>query len=270
MQQTINALHLVHSEIPDWAELICLKKGISLNIIASPLLGGGIQGKSYNLDINLKEGKIVVKERNESICLPKSCPERHINHDGTFCIGLNSGKNILNKNDAFIWWKDLKEFLNCQHYANKRRSWPRGKWLSHGNEAATHHLAIEKIAEKIGWQEEVIDALEYKIGWLGGNLPKLIKDSKKLLNQKSPCPRGCYTKKGYSKKPSCICNHSEKANQYGTHKPVTRRRCPNLEVVSQLIWHETQRRQAEKEFWNSFKNEKCCGTMNNCPLNNNI
>lgn len=267
MQQTIDTLYLIYSETPDWAKLIDFKEGISFNIIASPSLNGGIKGQSYDLNIKVQEAKIVVQETDNLSYLPKFCPERHINYNGTFCIGLNTGNNILNREDAATWWQHLKEFLQDQQYANKYNHWPRDKWLSHGSEAAEHHLEMEKLANRIGWEEEINQALEYKIGWLGGNLPKLVKDSKKLINQRSSCPRGCYTKKGYSKKPSCICNDSEKENQYGLHKPVTRRRCPNLEVVSQLIWHETKRRQAEKEFWNRFKNEKCCGTMDNCRLN---
>ncbi len=217
--------------------------------MANPALDGGVTGASFALTIKNEDGRIVVLETMPGAVLPAACPERHINRSSTFCIGLEAGNHIANSESAQQWWAWLEEFLKCQQWAAKYRRWPPGRWLSHGG-AGIDHLAMEKIAEELGWEEEVKLAIEHKEGWLAGELPRHRKNSEMLVNQRLPCPRGCLKRKG---------KHSHR---------VLRRKCPHKHQVSMLVKHENSRRKQEAEFVKEFlaKGFVCCGTMNKCPF----
>jgi hypothetical protein len=242
----------IRGKMPDWVQFSSIdEKAEMLHVVASPLLGGGVIGESYPIVIKDASGNVKVSEVSPGTKLPSACPERHINSDGTFCIGLNAGKNITTAVEAESWWDALASFFRCQNFAAKRGYWPREHWLSHGD-AAEDHLAMEKIAEGLGdeWEKEIKLALEYREGWLGGELPRHRKNSDMLVNQRLPCPRGCSRKKG---------KHI---------LPVARRKCSHKQQVSQLVWHENERRRKEAAYINDLisKGFKCCGSMKNCPF----
>lgn len=143
--------------------------------------------------------------------LPAYCPERHVNPDGSFCLGLSAG-DIESADEATKWWEQLQEFLRCQAIARSRGKWPPGRELAHGD-AALYQLKMEEIAKERGWLHEVQDAHAHKEGWLAGELPRERKHSGMLVNQRAACPRGCL-KKGY---------------------PILRRDCPHRDVIFRLV-----------------------------------
>lgn len=225
------------------------ENGEAFNIQANPPRSGGLSGISFALTVKNDDGNIVVLETIPGTVLPIACPERHINRNGTFCIGLNAGKKITTREDAEQWWGFLAEFLDSQQSAAKYRRWPPGRWLSHGD-AAIEHLAMEKISQKLGWEEEIRIAIEHKQGWLGGMLPRHRKNSNMLVNQRLPCPRGCLRRKGKSS------------------LRMLRRKCPHKHQVSLLVKHENSRRKLEASFVKEFLADGffCCGTMKDCPF----
>lgn len=52
--------------------------------------------------------------------LPIRCPERHIQGDQTFCLGLRY-IDVRCADDAVQWWEQLRQYLACQGVAALRR-----------------------------------------------------------------------------------------------------------------------------------------------------
>src|SRR5690606_6164310 len=110
---------------PNWISILSTSEdGEAIYIIAKPALEGGMAGGSYALTIRYEEGRITVSETNPGTALPAACPERHINRNGTFCIGLNAGNSISENNSVQQWWGWLEQFFQCQQIASKYGRWP--------------------------------------------------------------------------------------------------------------------------------------------------
>ncbi len=234
----------LEASLPSWVT-ISRRGAKKLRIDAKPTLVGGESGAEFELEIKDVGGGVKVFEAIPGTRLPPACPERHINYDGSFCVGLNEGKQITNAVEAEKWWVLLGDYLRFQQAAEKYRRWPPGHWLSHGK-AALAHLELEKIASQVGWEDEVFSAIEFRQGWLSRNLPRVRRSSDMLVNQRAPCPRGCASK----------------------GKAILRRNCPNRAVVFRLVKAELDRRDYENLFVEEFKQEgfQCCGTMAKCPF----
>ena len=119
----------------------------------------GALGRTYELVIRTTPRDTVeVWEGRPNAQLPKCCVERHINADATFCLHFGSTKPILDFDNAIDWWTSLGDFLKHQDYSSKRRKWPIHAQLSHGD-AAQAQLRMEKLAEPLGWKEEILDSI---------------------------------------------------------------------------------------------------------------
>ena len=192
--------------------------------------------------------------------LPSFCPNRHINSDGSFCLGIQTDTEKLSIKE---WMENLQEFLQAQIFASKNRKWPITcqQW-SHGN-AAFYQSKVEKLL------------LEIDLNILGLEFNKL-----RLVEKKNDLFKEPYfhiyhgdkllitgtEKKVHNKRLSCICV------KYGRAKHVTLRNCPRKcsNLLISILINEQYRVIEEDNFWKSFKNSKiqCCGTMNQCGLNN--
>lgn len=82
--------------------------------------------------------RLTVREDVAAAKLPLGCPERHINGDGTFCMGRGAGfvKWPRCGAEAEVWWENLKGFLGLQLIAASARRWPKGYGWRHGAAAA--------------------------------------------------------------------------------------------------------------------------------------
>ena len=238
---------LIRDTLPAWATLLHERAGGNLEVAAKPPMRSGTPGQSFDLTITVNNGLVTVKETTPGTSLPKGCPERHINHDGSFCIGLNAGRKVGSAEAASKWWHLLGEFLVCQQVATKFRRWPPEYDLSHGD-AAGFQIEMEEIGKKLGWLDEITGALSFGAGWLSEELPRIRKGSGMLVNQRAPCPRRCLKRK----------------------HPVLRRNCPHRAEIFRLVDLETKRRKAEEDFIDSFRKAgfTCCKTMDGCPFNN--
>lgn len=252
--------------VPTWVE-VQDQRFDAVRAVATPPLQGGKQSKTFFLVLrHSARGGVSVFEQEPSRHCPGFCPERHINPDGSFCVFYGSEERISDAGGAEIWWSHLAHFLECQMFAEKRGVWPLRSGLSHGD-AADHQIAMENIAETLGWGDEILEGIFRRRGWLADRLPPASKDKKMVLNSRTPCPRGCHWKHKLLRKRSCQID----ACFIGCgrqHKPILRADCPNRRSVEDIVLHEHQRQKIERNAIRHFfqKGHRCCRTMRHCLL----
>jgi hypothetical protein len=159
---------------PDWATFE--PDGDGILVAAQPPHPSGRPGRLYHLRVSASD-RLSVAEAVPGTQLPRRCPERHVNFDGSFCLGLEPFGCTADEVDDF--WAKLRSYLLCQQYADARGQWPTGRWLSHGD-AARHQLAAEAAAERAGLASRYRRALEFGIGRLAGPLPQTDLSSRTL------------------------------------------------------------------------------------------
>lgn len=232
-------LKLIADQCPRWAT-VAEGKALAASVSALP------SGKPFGpieLSIKVVSGAVTVEETATPTRWPIACPERHINHDGTFCIGEGAINSPHTPGDAKIWWEALGKFLVGQRYADSHLRWPYPRSLHHGS-ASKHQRQLEELARGSIFEDDVEKALHAQEGWLAGEIPRLHKSEGRLVNLRAPCPRGC-TRQG---------------------RPILRRKCKQRQLVFEIVREEKRRRKAEKNFWAGFPRKACCGTMEGCPL----
>lgn len=103
----------------------------------------------YRVLVSCLEDKVEVKEHSRNRRLPTACPERHINRDGTFCLGYGPTFRPAPRTveEAAEWWGLLTDFLQMQNKAAESGRWPRKSWY-HGH-AADFQLEFEKLEKTV-------------------------------------------------------------------------------------------------------------------------
>lgn len=233
-------LQLLADQCPAWATVVQAGKTLAASVWAVP------SGKPFGpiaLSITAVSGTITVKETAAPTRWPVACPERHVNHDGTFCIGEGAINCPHTSGDAELWWEALGKFVVGQRYADTHRTWLYPRSLHHGR-ASHHQRELERLAGGSIFEDEVESALHAQTGWLAREIPRVHKSGSRLVNLRAPCPRGC-TRRG---------------------RPVLRRKCKQRQLIFEIVREERRRRKAEADFWASFPRKECCGTMDGCPL----
>jgi hypothetical protein len=195
----------------------------------------------FKVDASGKE--IVVSERPVGSTLPACCPERHINLDGSFCIGLRAGVGITDET-APAWWKKLHAFALWQETAAETGFWPSEAQLSHG-EAAVWELAAEKAAEQLGLRSVYREAVAFDTGIIAVGVAKVSTKTGMLRNGRS----------------ACICGRIDRRG-----RPLLRRDCRSVGPGCPILF-EHRRRVSIDDFWRELRGHvACCGTMRECPL----
>lgn len=191
--------------------------------------------------------------------LPVFCPNRHINSDKSFCLGLQSDLEKLSIKD---WITRLKEFLTCQIFAKKIGKWPiTCKQWSHGN-GATYQKNVEELLnqinlEKLGLEFNKLRLIEKK-NIIYKDLPyfHVYHEDRLIITR----PQNFK----HNKRLSCICT------KHGRSKHVTLGACMKKcsDILINILINEKKRVREEEKFWESFKTAKltCCQTMNKCGL----
>lgn len=236
-------LALLKATKPDWFT-IHADLGKCLLGRASILFHGA--ATEYELDLKIADdgGAVFASERVVGH-LPASCPERHINPDGTFCTQYDASSLPGSRDGARVWWGLLREYLGYQRIAGRTRRWPREAYISHG-EAGKHHLLAREAAKSLGLEEAYREVIRGGLNWINDGVIKVTKDGTRLLNGRAACPIGC--------------KHREKRR--------LRRKCCKKGVVLALMNQERLRVVKEQAFWDERikKGAMCCRTMDNCPL----
>lgn len=180
-------------------------------------------------------------ERQQGKRIPKFCPERHLNGDGSFCLGLTPHR-IETVQKAEWWWRDLQQFLFLQVVADETGAWPQSSALSHGR-AAYNELAAREAARLIGLDPAYTEMLEGETNWLS-----------RLFEEQG----------------ACAVNLPRRWRPNGEGAPLVpphQRKAFRLNIQI-LLRAEQNRRSALTKFWADWKSSRarCCGTMNTCPL----
>lgn len=257
----MSSLSLILRNTPAWATVDSSRPGFAI-VSASPQLEGGKPPRTFSIELRIStSGGIKALEQPEHRQWPSSCLERHINPDSSFCVFYGSESRIEDDEQAALWWSHLASYINNQVYADRYKVWPQGAGLSHGD-AAVEQVAMEILAGPLGWKEELWQGMFRSSGWLAENLPRISKDKTRVVNSRSPCPRGCTRKHKGLRKHSCAPGCKK------THRPILRADCPHRESVEQIILHEHRRRAIEREMVQKLyqQGHRCCGTMKQCPL----
>lgn len=200
----------------------------------------------FDLEIAPRSSGMSARERSSQSTLPTWCPERHINDQGWFCLGLASETTISDLASAGAWWDALHAFLSLQYVASQTGLWPEQHALSHGG-AGHHHLAALKHAETARLADDYEAFFIGEPSLLGTLSSLLVSSGERLINGRAPCP----------------CRKHKRGH------PVVRRNCPRREIILSMLKEEKLRRAALETFWKAMEHNgaSCCGSMLRCPLN---
>jgi hypothetical protein len=192
-----------------------------------------------------------VREALPGSNLPRYCPERHVNPNSTFCLGLDMAP-IKSEDDAEPWWKLLRQFIECQGVAQRTGIWPMRFALDHG-EAGKHHQAALQIAEKLEITEEYLSAYLGDSSWIHDFNLRMVDKKNQLINGRARCPRRCLGR----------C----RGNNHGK-RPLLRRECLCRLDIARLMQEEHSRLEKLRIYWRDAVNGGlvCCGQMKNCPI----
>ncbi len=227
---------------PNWVR-VRQSSGRRFDFEAAPLRADGSPTRTYRLSAKISVASIVeVQEQNPGTLLPASCPQRHINSDGTFCLSIHGRNPVETQKDALTWWDRLRLYLNCQEVAAHLRTWPKGAQLSHGRAGEVEEKA-EGAARTLGKLAEYHEAVRYGTGPLARAIKLYDAKANRLRNGRAICVCGWRARSGRLK---------------------LRRECHRAHDAC-LIELEFQRKSAESLFWQGTE-QKCCGTMDVCPL----
>ena len=189
-----------------------------------------------------------VREMVPGTDLPARCPERHIQFDKTFCLGLRY-LTVRSASDANNWWTQLHQFIRCQMVAERTRVWPPNQALDHGD-AGQHHEKALKLANEAGLDDEYAAARLGEPSWITDPTLHLFDKEGKPINGRALCPRGCLRR------------------ARGRKVRTLRADCDKRAVIVELAHTEKKRRGALEEYWQHVFGEgiKCCRTMRDCRL----
>jgi len=254
MQNKLNELlqYLIDAQ-PNWVA-VQRKPENRIEILAQPPIEeSGLLCREYNLALTAKASTVSVNEIGSDKKLPTACPCRHLNDDGSFCLGFNGGIKI-DSQSANDWWEHLSQFLQFQEVAEKSKIWPPyidkyGKVfpeLSHGV-AAEYQLKAEKYSKKLGFDEKYAYTLiERKpiSNWLPINKTRNHNQKSPLKNGRLPCPFGC-KKKG---------------------QPILRRNCCKNDILKKFLEAEADRQVEAKKFVENYGANNCNLDMRYCEF----
>jgi hypothetical protein len=210
----------------------------------------------------IKNEYLEVREKVPSV-LPASCPQRHINYDGSFCLGWLGvmDKKITNQEAASDWWKTLYAYLIRQRRASYIRKWPGDEW-AHGHKAAASQCLAEEAAKNLGddfvndlklnkFRVEKIEARKrpsalLKVFRNNDHIYSIWQDFKCLTNSRVPC----LCKPAGNSRP-------KKIKSCGGHK----------QSLIDLGIHLHLKEVEETKFLKAYCSLKpCCGTLDECPV----
>jgi hypothetical protein len=206
-------------------------------------------------------GAMVEAREGAPARLPAFCPERHINIDGSFCLGWAEVDPLAvnNEQDAWNWWARLVKFLLLQERAARRRRWPGGPAWAHGD-AAAEQLRAERAAARLG--DPFVDDLarnRLTIARQGsssnGPALRVCRDGVWLFSIWETAKRPVNLRR------RCVCKTGE-----GRPSTVLRNCGTHSQDAVELALSLRDREREEVKFWKALAGRMCCGTMDGCPL----
>lgn len=240
---TVSALT---TNIPSWATVVRISRD-RFECTASPTRASGKSTRLYTLIVFVAAARsieqIFVAEVADKRLLPAACPMRHINENGTFCIGLRAGELVRDAVTAVGWWEKLRIFLTCQETAEETKAWPPLLQLSHGD-AADIQLRAEALADDLGQRQAYDNAVAYGVGPIAEYARQVSGVTGRLRNGSA----------------ECVCRWRNKDGSIKMRRQCAKDNNPCLPVL------EARRQKADRAFLKGW-HCGCCGTMDDCPLN---
>lgn len=236
----LSALHLALRTVPPW---FTVASSSAAGFTGTARLGLNSADGDITTALDIEtDGSGLRTREGDGGTLPTWCPERHINWDGWFCLGLQSGAVVTDAASAAAWWDSLAAFLRTQRVAARTGLWPEHHALSHGAAGEHHHRALAG-AERLGLSEEYERLVLGEATWLATLLGVLAEGGSRLINGRARC--------------TCPwCRHTGRL----------RRKCPKRVELVELLADERARRHEVASYWAKMKGQACCGTMRSCPL----
>lgn len=213
---------------------------------ASVPVPGAASDEQFGLRLFRIGSSVHVREEPRGTRLPGLCPDRHINVDGSFCLGLRFTYIVADRQSALGWWQALAIFLRNQRAAERTRRWPAQRNLSHGTEAGRFHSQAVDHAKALGIVDEYDHMVDQKSGWLFDRSVRIWAKGA-LVNGRALCPIDC--------------------KEAGRERRL-RRKCCRRENLIGLLKSEFARRIAEEQALMELRGESlpCCGTLKRCCL----
>jgi len=241
----IESLGLVLQAAPDWFKAHATRD-LRVSGTAFIVINAGDEPWEVPLEIGVTGSGVRVREAIPGTQFPERCPDRHIEDEGWFCLGLSSGTMIVDRASGMSWWQSLHSFLRMQRVAARTGLWPEHHSLSHG-QAGHHHLRAIELARDVGFADAYEAFVMGEPSVLACLYDRLSDCGRRLLNGRSACPCGRHERDG---------------------TPTLRRNCPHRESVVAHLLAERRRRAALASFWEAMRKDgsACCGTMQSCPL----
>ena len=228
---------------PDWVAIID-RSPAGLDVDVSPRQQSGAPTEIFELFVDTRSPSGAAGERVLGRRLPRSCSERHVNFDGTFCLGLDRAA-IVDEQGGKRFWETVRTYLLSQLFAEKHGRWPPGRGLSHGD-AAYLQMQAELAASAAGLAGAYATALDHQQGWLAGDLPQIVEA---MADGAHAC-----------------CSIGEPTGSL--HIQLG---CDQCAAVADLVRLEHERRGSEREFTaSSAWTRTCCATMPRCELRNHL
>ncbi|MFN3548471.1 MAG: E2 domain-containing protein, partial [Mesorhizobium sp.] len=159
----VEPIDLLRRTTPDWFnQTKDSSRAIEGHAVVA--VANGVGRTVADLRITDRSGKVTVSETVVGMAFPARCSERHIEWDGSFCIGYRAGLGIRTVDEAVVWWGLLEQFLRLQRVASRTRRWPARQAIAHG-EAGPHHLRALEAARELGLEEDYFQMLEGEPKW---------------------------------------------------------------------------------------------------------
>lgn len=175
---------------------------------------------------------LAVREQPKHALLPRTCPMRHINDDGSFCIGWGPDHIAWPESgeQANVWWRRLGGYLDLQNRARLTRRWPSQHAWPHGSAAAQAQQDFECISKD-----------------LPVSLVQAVKTNSICLGTRSD--------QIYGRRKACPCGSGHRIKNCHEH------------VLVALLILKKKVVMFEEMFWEVRRfTVRCCGTMKECPL----
>ncbi len=122
---------------PSHAEWLTIEgRGDRTLSVRASIRGDDGDAHTFKLEIVARGNNTISVHENVGVrSLPPACPERHINSDGSFCLGPEA-EPIETAQRAETWWAELAGFVELQLRASATCKWPKAFSWPHGAAAA--------------------------------------------------------------------------------------------------------------------------------------
>lgn len=221
-------------------------------------LVGPSSSDQYHLKLIADGDLVKVSEVLPGVSFPKRCPTRHINEDGSFCIGFKGAEDLRigEHHTVTAWWERLTNYLRFQRSATRLGIWPLEAEWAHGD-AAKEQIIAEQMAKRLG--DGFLTDLKH--GHLVIRHVSKLRSVQLVRNGQTIAAMRPEIGRIRNLRGPCICETDRRR--------LTRKECSDhADTTAQLILAVISMKEKEDEFVSDLlaKDFRCCDTMKVCPF----